>query len=417
MAKFGHNAYMSTVGRSPGSVIPKDRTRVAAGLAHGQESHPAGATRLWRRAVAWVSALAVLVLIATAWFVGARIQSPSQAAARATPPQPSLLTAPVELRVLSTTVIERGDVAAVTSVVVGLPSSVTIDPVVTGVFVRPGDEVAEGERVVEVSGRPVLVFAGAVPAYREMKPGASGVDVLQLQSSLARLGCAAETDGVFGPATKLCVASLYSDLGYEPSPSSPTEAVDMAAARAATVDTQAAVDAAEVALASAGEGAVESMVLDAQAAVDAARRLLDDANAARLTGVSRAQNDVALAVGGRDRLASDPTTVQTDLDAAALGVANAELTLLDVQRSADTAVAVGGITWGGQGQVPRSDRTARYHDTDEATRQSGFHARFCGRCHERVGTHQWANCAPWRDRVPAGAPGARPSISRCRRSS
>lgn len=339
MAKSGHDAYVSTVSRSPGSVVAKDRTLLAAGVTHGTESPAAGAPGLWRRAVAWVSALAVLVLVATAWFVGARIQSPSQAAARATPPEPSVLTAPVELRVLSTTVIARGDVAAVTSVVVGLPSSVTLDPVVTGVFVRPGDEVGEGERVVEVSGRPVFVFAGAVPAYREMKPGASGIDVLQLQISLVRLGCAAETDGVFGPATKLCVAAMYFDLGYEPSPSSSTEAADLAAARAAASDTQAAVDAAEVSLASAGEGAVESMVLDAQATVDAARRLLDDAYAARLTGVARAQNDLALAEGDRDRLASDPSTIQADLDAASIAVANAELTLLDVQRSADTAVA------------------------------------------------------------------------------
>jgi hypothetical protein len=287
----------------------------------------------------WVASLAVLGLIAAAWFVGARIQSPSQAAARATPPEPSVLTAPVELRVLSTTVIARGDVAAVTSVVVGLPSSVTVDPVVTGVFVEPGDHVVEGERLVEVSGRPVFAFVGAVPAYRELKPGASGVDVRQLQNGLVRLGCAAETDGVFGPATKLCVAALYLDLGYAPLRSSPTEAADLAAARVTISDTQAAVDAAEVLLATAGEGAAESTVLDAKAAADAARRLLDDANAARLTGAARAQNDLALARAERDRLALDPSTSQADLDAASIAVSNAELTLLDVQRSADTAVA------------------------------------------------------------------------------
>ncbi|MEK7425621.1 MAG: hypothetical protein AAB131_17480 [Actinomycetota bacterium] len=226
-----------------------------------------------------------------------------------------------------------------TSVVVGLPSSVTIDPVVTGVFVEPGDVVVEGERVVEVSGRPVFAFSGAVPAFREMVPGASGVDVRQLQDGLVRLGCPAETDGVFGQATKLCVAALYLDLGYEPLLSSPTEAVDFAAARATASDTQAAVDAAEVSLDAAGKGAAESTVLDAKAVVDAARRRLDDANAARLTGVARAQNDLASAAAERDRLASDPLADQAELDAASIAVSNAGLTLLDVQRSADTAVA------------------------------------------------------------------------------
>ncbi|MGB8861754.1 MAG: hypothetical protein WCC60_21040 [Ilumatobacteraceae bacterium] len=226
-----------------------------------------------------------------------------------------------------------------TSVVVGLPSSVTIDPVVTGVFVEAGDDVLEGQRLVEVSGRPVFAFAGAVPAFREMMPGASGVDVRQLQDGLVRLGCPAETDGVFGPATKLCVAALYLDLGYEPLPSSPTEAADLAAARATASDTQAAIAAAESSLDAAGEGAAESTVLDAKAAVDAARRLLDDAIAARLTGVARAQNDLALVAAERDRLASDPVAGQAELDAASIAVSNAELTLLDVQRSADTAVA------------------------------------------------------------------------------
>jgi hypothetical protein len=292
-----------------------------------------------RRVLAWVAALTVLALVATAWFLGARIQSPSQAAARATPPTPTVLTAPVEYRVLSTTLITRGDVAAATSMVVGLPTSVTIDPVVTGMFVEPGDYVVEGERVVEVSGRPVFAFAGAVPAYREMKPGASGVDVRQLQDGLVRLGCPAETDGVFGPATKTCVEELYLDLGYRPSLSSPTEASDLVAARVAVSDTQATLDVALVSLATASKGASEATVLDAKAAVDAARRLVDDADAARRTGVARAQNDLALATTERDLFASDPASSQSDLSAASVAVSNAELTLLDVQRSADAAVA------------------------------------------------------------------------------
>jgi len=39
-----------------------------------------------------------------------------------------------------------------------------------------------------VSGRPALVLQGAVPAYRDITPGAVGDDVRQLQAALGRLG-------------------------------------------------------------------------------------------------------------------------------------------------------------------------------------------------------------------------------------
>jgi hypothetical protein len=90
-------------------------------------------------------------------------QSPEQAAARAAEPVASWVTAPVERRVLSATVIQRGDVVAEVAVAVEAPTSVEPPAVVTKPAPPVGFEVVEGDVVVEVSGRPVFVLDGSIP--------------------------------------------------------------------------------------------------------------------------------------------------------------------------------------------------------------------------------------------------------------
>ena len=102
----------------------------------------------------------------------------------------------------------------------------------TGVRVEVGDEILEGNVVVEVSGRPVIVLEGPVPSFRAMKPGMRGTDIEELQASLDRLNCDTSSDeGVYGDATKECVSRMYEALGFETVPSSETEAKDLAEAR------------------------------------------------------------------------------------------------------------------------------------------------------------------------------------------
>ena len=50
----------------------------------------------------------VILFAVVAWVVGTRIRSPAQVAADTAAPNPSLITVPVEERVLSTEVIVRG---------------------------------------------------------------------------------------------------------------------------------------------------------------------------------------------------------------------------------------------------------------------------------------------------------------------
>jgi peptidoglycan hydrolase-like protein with peptidoglycan-binding domain len=89
--------------------------------------------------------------------------------------------------------------------------------VVTAAPLRPGRRVAEGDRLVEVSGRPAFLLHGATPMYRNLRYGVTGPDVLQLQLALARLGFRpGDRSGWFGPGTEAAVRRFYRARGYQP---------------------------------------------------------------------------------------------------------------------------------------------------------------------------------------------------------
>lgn len=251
----------------------------------------------------------------SAWLAGSRVQSPAQAAARAAAPVPSLVTAPVELRVLSSTVITRGDVVPAVSIEVmgagaGGQSGGGGDGagVVTAVFVQRGDDVDAGDRVVEMAGRPVFVFAGATPAYRALRPGMTGPDVAQLQAGLTAGGCDAGDSGAYDEATKSCVELMYSDAGYGLVRGSETEVADLAAAEAAVAESQDALAAALNALEAASAPAASGEVSSAQAAVDEAQRGYDAAvrEQPELVADAVAEVDAALAALNGVLAGSDP---------------------------------------------------------------------------------------------------------------
>ncbi|MCZ0980797.1 peptidoglycan-binding protein [Streptomyces diastatochromogenes] len=144
----------------------------------------------------------------------ALIRSPAQVAADAKPPPPDVLVARVENRVLAETVVLRGTVVAGQTVQVAPVSAGgegAVAPVVTKVSVKNGDAVRPGQVLLEVSGRPVFVLRGDLPVYRDLKPGATGDDVKQLQGALAALGHGRGGDarGTFGPGTKDAVEEFY----------------------------------------------------------------------------------------------------------------------------------------------------------------------------------------------------------------
>jgi len=290
----------------------------------------------------WMWAVVIVAMAGTAiggWVVGRRIQSPEQAASRAAPPAPSWITANVERRVLSKTVILRGDVRPQTSIEIAAPTSIEGSVIVTAPAAAIGQDVIEGMRIIEVSGRPVFVLLGAVPVYRTLKPGMRGVDVSQLQAALARLGFAPDVDGVFGEATKTAVATFYNAAGYDPKPVSDTAAAAIAAAEQAITDAQNAVDVAEAELAALTASGPTAGVVAATAELDAANRAVQDVAASTATANSLAQQALDVAVAAYDRLLANPESAQADLDQAAFAASTAQAELAESKRSGVSANA------------------------------------------------------------------------------
>jgi peptidoglycan hydrolase-like protein with peptidoglycan-binding domain len=293
-----------------------------------------------RRRRGWIVGLTALILASGgAFVVGTRVQSPRQAAAKAAPPAASWVTAAVEHRVLTQTIISRGDVVPEGSASAVVPTSVQGEPVVTGLSIAAGDEVTEGMRLIEVSARPIFALAGAVPVYRSLRSGMTGTDVAQLQSALGRLGCFdSDTPGFFGDGTKTCVSWLYERAGYEPIPASTSEAADLAAAEQAITDASAALDLARHAVSA---GTIGSVVLAALLDVEAAQRALGDATSSAASALAQASADLDDARAALERARSEPSSTPAVIAAAEAEVRRRDAAVDDTKRSGDAAVAAG----------------------------------------------------------------------------
>ncbi|MFJ6052073.1 peptidoglycan-binding protein [Streptomyces sp. NPDC092307] len=191
-----------------------------------------------RRAV--LAVVGGAALMAVGGLVATRlVKSPAQVAAETGPPAQGVLTADVERRVLARTVVMRGTVVADQSVAVS-PQGVRSGEgagtaMVTKLPLQAGDPVTAGRLIAEVSGRPVFVLHGAQPMYRDLRPGATGDDVAQLQQALRELGHGSGGDakGVFGAGTKAALAARYRAIGYEPLPAVADGGAALKAAREA----------------------------------------------------------------------------------------------------------------------------------------------------------------------------------------
>lgn len=170
-----------------------------------------------RTTLAWVLAAAALVA-GLAWWLGSRIESPAEAAARTAPPPPSPILVPIEHRVLSSTIVTRGTGRF------GAPQKLSIAPSA----LKPGAglisslparnaPLGEGALLLIASGRPVFVLQGRVPAFRDMGPGMDGDDIRQLEQALARLGFnPGPVDGHYDQQTAAAVGRWYASHRLAP---------------------------------------------------------------------------------------------------------------------------------------------------------------------------------------------------------
>jgi hypothetical protein len=178
-----------------------------------------------RRAIALV---VVLGLTVGGWRGWAALRdasrTPAQAAADARPPQPRPVTAAVERRVLHERLQLRGEVGGAATVEVHPTAPEDRSPIVTALPVAAGTALREGELVLAVAGRPVILLQSDLPLYRDLGPGDSGPDVAGVQRSLGRLGrrIPRSEAGTFGAATQAGIAAVWRAAGYEPTVSGPT---------------------------------------------------------------------------------------------------------------------------------------------------------------------------------------------------
>lgn len=233
---------------------------------------------------------------AIGWIAGASITSPAEAAARAQPPTPSLITADVDERVLSADIIARGSIDFDDPISLAIKGSVGGDveeQIVTAVP-EVGTELTDGSVALEVAGRPVILLTGDLPVYRDLRPGSSGDDVEQLELALSRLGLLSNPDRTWGPETGAAIQALYANAGYTANTTSDADRDALDAARDASRMASQAVQDAQKALNEAG-GASGSILLEAQAAVADAEDALAAAQANRTAAIAVANGELLVA--------------------------------------------------------------------------------------------------------------------------
>lgn len=170
------------------------------------------------RSLAIIVAIAV-VAAAVGFFASRWVKSPAELAAETAPPPASIITAPVEERVVADTLVTRGTVGSV-STVNAIPAQAPAGvaaALITRIPARAGAQLEPGDVVIEISGQPVFFLPGQVPAYRNLREGDTGPDVTQLQAALRKAGQSIDDAlGRYGPSTAAAVRALYTRNGYQP---------------------------------------------------------------------------------------------------------------------------------------------------------------------------------------------------------
>lgn len=171
-----------------------------------------------RRKLAVVAIGVVVATSAGAYAAGSQIKSPAEVASQTLEPDAALILVPVEDRVVSSDVVTRGTGRF------GSPQKLTIaasalkpNPGLIAEVPLSGKQLDDGAVAVSGSGRPLFVLVGARPMSRDLGPGLTGDDVLQLEEALVRLGFdPGVVDGSYDEATEAGVTAWYAVAGFAP---------------------------------------------------------------------------------------------------------------------------------------------------------------------------------------------------------
>lgn len=160
---------------------------------------------LGRRLLLVVVSLAVATgLVAGGWWAGRTALEPPRDPLVAERP----VTVPVREgtvgRSLSLTAVARWQaVTEVRSIGGGVVTSIDVE----------GGTIGEGERLLSLDLRPVVLLEGSVPTFHDLGPNTEGPDVQQLQAYLERADfLTVDVDDVYGPATSRAVREWQRSL-------------------------------------------------------------------------------------------------------------------------------------------------------------------------------------------------------------
>ena len=274
-----------------------------------------------RRNLALVVVAASVLSAGVGVVLGRRLQSPADAAAEAAAPEPSRITVPVERRSLVSRLVANGEVQFNEPTPLRLAGSVGASAGATQVVTKVPEldrELHEGDVALEVSGRPVFVFAGALPTYRPFEPGTTGPDVQQLEEALLRLGFDPGTvDGVYDNATESAIDQLYTSEGYQSEGPTDEQRQRLRSAEKAMADAKQGVTRARQERASAGKPLSGAELVRQQQALQAARDAVPAAQASATRRNADAGATVVAATSARDIARSARDAAKTARDAAA----------------------------------------------------------------------------------------------------
>ncbi len=276
-----------------------------------------------------IAAAGIVATIATStgagWVAATRVKSPAKISAEAAPPLASLITYPVEKRVLSSDLIVRGTMRYSDPIVVVLaPSALRPPPVLVSEPPVKGATLEEGDVALVVSGRPVFAIVGATPNYRDLGPGAVGTDVQQLEEFLDRGGFTPGTvDGRFDGSTGAAVTKWYADSGYQAlGPNDQQRASILLAESTLSQATDRLLQARQADLLN-RSGAKPADLVDARAAVAAAKAAVVAARNTASRDAARGQSDLALKEADLLNKQADVTTKQAAVEGATIALEEA----------------------------------------------------------------------------------------------
>ncbi|RZU30673.1 hypothetical protein [Blastococcus saxobsidens] len=299
----------------------------------------------------WITAAVAAVALVAGLLVGRFVVAPDPAGAET--PAPGLVTVPVAFGPLSNDVTIRGQVAYADSVEVTIDTSAISGPaVVTGQVPEVGSELGPLGVALEIAGRPVIVLPGELPAYRTLRVGVSGPDVVQFKEAVRAVGLDAgdPADDRFDGAAASAVTALYAQAGY-PAPGGQEGAEEgVLAAQGAVRSAEQGVAAAQAELAGARRGPSAVEVREADNGVAGAKRELDAALATTPDDpvvIGNLRDALALAQLRRQELDVPPDTTaqRASLSAAQQQLDQARAALTESQQAVLPTLPAGEVLY------------------------------------------------------------------------